>query len=385
MPTANTNELAVGDSIRNHFSKTIEEVYSGVEDGVVLGYGVSGAVHKISHRTTGHSYAVKILDTSCIKSETQMEQLRDEIDIMCELDHPNVVSLEEVYETATKVYLVEELLSGGELFDRLEEQPLYCYSEEQCVEMIRQITTAVGYIHSKGIVHRDLKLENFLFETTAPNSQLKIIDFGLSKHFAFDKSITDIVGTPYTVAPEVINGNYTAKCDVWGIGVIAYMLLCGDPPFGGCGGPETGDQIRANILAGQVVFGPNPVWDSVSDGAKDFVRSLLVTDPSIRPTSVECLNMPWLRQDNNGSAYGDNNDDDANVSNHNDGNVVNNDDDQRNGGNSAELIESIEVDKSCLSPHCPNDSSCVEKSNSNIKKKKKRFGLSWMKKKNAIT
>eukprot|EP00555_Chaetoceros_dichaeta_P002424 CAMPEP_0198251112 /NCGR_PEP_ID=MMETSP1447-20131203/2057_1 /TAXON_ID=420782 /ORGANISM="Chaetoceros dichaeta, Strain CCMP1751" /LENGTH=428 /DNA_ID=CAMNT_0043936063 /DNA_START=64 /DNA_END=1351 /DNA_ORIENTATION=- len=337
--TANSNN----DSIRNQFSKTIEECYSGVDDGPVLGSGVSGQVRKITHRTRGNSYAVKVLDISCIKTEAQMEQLRDEIDIMCELDHPNVVSLEEVYETDTKVCLVEELCSGGELFDQLEEQPLYRYPEEKCVELVRQIATAVAYIHSKGIVHRDLKLENFLFESTDKDSPLKIIDFGLSKHFAFNEAQTDTVGTPYTVAPEVIRGRYTANCDVWGIGVIAYMLLCGDPPFGGCGGPETPLEIRERILAGNVVFGPNPIWDSVSEGAKDFVRSLLVTDRSLRPSSVQCLNLPWLRQKNTGSDCG-NESDDANAAKDDDSNVFNNDDDKRNDGDSDQPRESLEVD-----------------------------------------
>jgi len=347
METGNTSENAnsTNDSIRNQFSKTIEEVYSGVDDGPVLGYGVSGEIHKITHRERGNSYAVKVLDISCIKTEAQMEQLRDEIDIMCELDHPNVVSLEEVYETDTKVCLVEELCSGGELFDRLEEQPNYRYSEEKCVDLVRQIATAVGYIHSKGIVHRDLKLENFLFESTDKDSQLKIIDFGLSKHFAFNEAETDTVGTPYTVAPEVIRGRYTAKCDVWGIGVIAYMLLCGDPPFGGCGGPETPLEIREKILAGNVVFGPNPIWDSVSEGAKDFVRSLLVTDQSLRPSSVQCLNLPWLRQNSTGFDC-DKESDNANVANDDDGNVFNNDDDIING-DSEQPLESIVLDSSC--------------------------------------
>lgn len=289
------------DSIREQFSKTIEQVYEGVSNGEVLGYGVTGEVHKITHRINGQSYAVKVLDLSRVKTEAQMQQLRDEIDIMCELDHPNVVRLEEVYETPTRVCLVEELCSGGELFDRLEEQPLYRYSEEQCLKIVRQITTAVAYLHSKGIVHRDLKLENFLFESTANDSQLKIIDFGLSKHMTFDEAEHDTVGTAYTVAPEVIRGEYDAKCDVWGVGVIAYMLLCGDPPFGGCGGPEAPMEIRENILEGRLVFRPEQIWDSVSEDAKDFIRSLLETDQSLRPTSVECLNLPWLKQNDTDS------------------------------------------------------------------------------------
>jgi len=271
---------------------------------------------------------------------------------MCELDHPNVVSLEEVYETSTRVCLVEELCAGGELFDRLEMQPLYRYSEEQCVNIVRQIATAVAYLHSKGIVHRDLKLENFLFESTAKDSQLKIIDFGLSKHFAFDEAQHDTVGTPYTVAPEVIRGKYDAKCDVWGVGVIAYMLLCGDPPFGGCGGPEEPSEIRDNILEGRVVFGPDPIWDSVSGDAKDFIRSLLVTDQSVRPTSVECLHLPWLKQhsaESEDDDIGDNEDsfEKDDIKNCCDKEENKNDGDEDNNGNNniSQCTESKDPDK----------------------------------------
>lgn len=234
------------------FGKPIEEVYYGVHDGPILGSGISGLVRLVTHRATGVKYAVKCLDLGLVETAEGLRQLFEEIFIMCQLDHPNIVRLEEVYESQSEIYLVQELCLGGELFDRLDDQPDYHYTEQQCARLIKQMLSAVRYIHSKGIVHRDLKLENFLFSTTSPDSEIKMIDFGLSKHFTHGQQHNEAVGTPYTVAPEVLRGKYDEKCDVWAIGVITYLLLSGDPPFGGCGGPEPLTVVRQNILRGSV-------------------------------------------------------------------------------------------------------------------------------------
>jgi calcium-dependent protein kinase len=192
--------------------------------------------------------------------------------------------------------LVQELCLGGELFDRLDEQPDYHYSEAQCARLVKQMLCAVRYIHSKGIVHRDLKLENFLFSNTSSESELKMIDFGLSKHFDRGEVHKEAVGTPYTVAPEVIKGSYDEKCDVWAIGVITYLLLSGDPPFGGCGGPEPLVAVRQNILSGKFKFEPEDIWVSVSPQAKDFICKCLVTDPRTRPTAAESQKDHWIKE-----------------------------------------------------------------------------------------
>lgn len=277
------------------FGKTVEDVYDGVHNGKILGDGVSGEVRKITHKETGKMFALKQLDMSKIKSERQAMQLLEEIEIMCQLDHPNIIKLEEVYESDEHIYLVVELCHGGELFDRLDMQPGYRYSEEKSAQLMIQIVSAVQYIHSQGIVHRDLKLENFLFSKPDSDSDLKMIDFGLAKHLTYSEKEKDAVGTPYTVAPEVILGSYTESCDVWGIGVIAYLLLSGDPPFGGCdGGPLR--QVRKNILSGTFSFDPPDIWDNISDEAKDFITDLLQVDPIKRPSSRELLWTPWLQK-----------------------------------------------------------------------------------------
>jgi hypothetical protein len=181
------------------FNKTIEEVYYGVHDGPVLGYGISGLIRKITHKQTNEQFAVKRLNMAVVDSEKARLQLIEEIDIMCQLDHPNIVRLEEIYESNSLIYLVQELCYGGELFDSLDEQKDSHFTEEKTVELLKQTLSAVTYLHSQGIVHRDLKLENFLFATKEDNSILKMIDFGLSKHFKYDDVHSEKVGTPYTV------------------------------------------------------------------------------------------------------------------------------------------------------------------------------------------
>jgi hypothetical protein len=144
------------------FGKPIEEVYDGVHNGPVLGSGVSGLVRLVTHKKTGVEYAVKCLDLGLVGTKEGLEQLREEIFIMCQLDHPNIVRLEEVYESHSEIYLVQELCVGGELFDRLDEQPDYHYTEAECARLVKQMLSAVRYLHSKGIIHRDLKLGKLL-------------------------------------------------------------------------------------------------------------------------------------------------------------------------------------------------------------------------------
>ena len=289
------------------FGKPIEDVYDGVHNGPVLGSGVSGVVRLVTHKATGVQYAVKVLDLGLLDTEVGLPRLREEIFIMCELDHPNIVRLEEVYESHSEIYLVQELCVGGKLFDRLLEQPDYHYTEAECARLVKQMLSACRYLHSKGIIHRDLKLENFLFASKDKDAELMMIDFGLSKHFRYGEVQHEAVGTPYAVAPEVIKGSYDERCDIWAIGVIAFLLLSGDPPFGGCGGPEPLLTVRSNILAGVYAFKPAETWDLVSDGARSFIKALLVVDPEERPTARSAQNLPWMVEwaDRNRSA-GDN-------------------------------------------------------------------------------
>jgi len=140
-----------------------------------------------------------------------------------------------------------------------------------------------------------LKLENFLFSNNDTNAELKLIDFGLSKHFQFGETQHEAVGSPYTVAPEVIRGCYDERCDIWAIGVITFLLLSGDPPFGGCG-RDSLIEVRDNILRGTFYFEPVEIWEHVSDEAKNFISSLLVMDPRKRPSARRAQKTPWLKK-----------------------------------------------------------------------------------------
>eukprot|EP00522_Entomoneis_paludosa_P007034 CAMPEP_0172445872 /NCGR_PEP_ID=MMETSP1065-20121228/5650_1 /TAXON_ID=265537 /ORGANISM="Amphiprora paludosa, Strain CCMP125" /LENGTH=822 /DNA_ID=CAMNT_0013196885 /DNA_START=74 /DNA_END=2542 /DNA_ORIENTATION=- len=280
--------------IEPSYGQPIEEVYDGVSDGQVLGSGVSGIVRLVTHKKTKVKYAVKVLELGLIDTTEGLKQLRNEIFIMCQLDHPNIVRIEEVYESTNEIYIVQELCLGGDLFDRLDEQPDYHYTEPQCAKLVKQMLSSVRYLHSKGIIHRDLKLENFLFSTPDPQSELRMIDFGLSKHFIAGEHHVEKVGTPYTVAPEIIQGHYDEKSDIWALGVITYLLLSGETPFGGLDG-EHPLQVKQNIQRAQLLFEPADLWESVSQDAIAFVKRLLVADPTRRPTAKEVQKDEWIK------------------------------------------------------------------------------------------
>lgn len=288
--------------IENPYGRNIEDVYDGVRSGPTLGSGSSGVVRKVVHRATGIEFAVKCLDLGMLACSNSIEQLRQEIYIMCQLDHPNIVRLVEVYESPCEkeIFLVQELCSGGELFDGLEQQPDFHYSEMRALRYVKQMISAVRYIHSQGIIHRDLKLENFLFSSSDDDSELKLIDFGLSKYFRKGEYENEPVGSPYSVAPEVLLGQYDERSDVWAVGVITFLLLSGDPPFGGCGDDVPLHQLRKNIIMGDYSFDENSIWQFVSNEAKHFIKAILVTDPRMRPNIQELYELPWLKETKKG-------------------------------------------------------------------------------------
>ena len=271
----------------------IEAVYDIVYDEEPLGEGAGGVVRRARHRATNEYFAVKCLEKRrVVNTEKGLQQLRNEISIMCELDHPNIVRIEEVYESRTMLYIVQDLCTGGELFDRLDDQSHF--SEAQCVKLVKQMLAAVCYLHKHGIIHRDLKLENFLFISPHESSELVMIDFGLSKHFETGQHHHEAVGTPYTAAPEIFRGDYDEKVDVWALGVIAYLILSGETPFGGLDG-ENKKEVASRILRAQLHFEPRGLWAGVSSSAKCFVQRLLNPDPEQRPTAKQVHQDPWVQ------------------------------------------------------------------------------------------
>eukprot|EP01130_Rhizamoeba_saxonica_P000005 TRINITY_DN0_c2_g1_i2.p1 TRINITY_DN0_c2_g1~~TRINITY_DN0_c2_g1_i2.p1 ORF type:complete len:266 (+),score=80.95 TRINITY_DN0_c2_g1_i2:428-1225(+) len=217
--------------------------------------------------------------------------LKREIEIMKKVDHPHVLKLHEIYEDKEKVYIVMELVPGSELFDRIVDKGYY--SERNAINIVKQILSAVCYLHEVGIAHRDLKPENLLCSGTDEDEIVKIADFGLSKIFSGDEELMTSCGTPGYVAPEVLMcESYDKSVDMWGIGIITYILLAGYPPFYA----ENDTALFEKIMNAEYDF-DDECWDDVTDEAKDFIEHLLVKEPSERFTAEESLEHPWLTTD----------------------------------------------------------------------------------------
>ncbi|KAL9187227.1 hypothetical protein ACHAXT_001330 [Thalassiosira profunda] len=266
-------------------------------DPQVLGTGHHGSVRRCVDRATGRSCAVK----SIRKDEPTVKPggLRREIALLQEMNHANVVQLIDVFEDSQYVHLVTDLCEGGELFDRIvdrsnEANGVPCFTEREAATVVRQILEAIAHVHSKGVAHRDIKPENILFETTAADSRVKLIDFGLSrKHHSNQPPMRTIVGTPYYVAGEVLRKSYDRSCDLWSVGVVAYILLCGYPPFNGA----NAEQTHKSVLRGKYCF-PAEDWKDVDREALDFINSLLQVNPRRRMTAAQALRHPWIAKHN---------------------------------------------------------------------------------------
>mmetsp|Transcript_3900 Transcript_3900/g.8583 ORF Transcript_3900/g.8583 Transcript_3900/m.8583 type:complete len:404 (-) Transcript_3900:58-1269(-) len=263
----------------------------------VLGTGNHGSVRECINRKTGQRYAVK----SIRKSDPAVKPggLAREILLLNEMKHQSIVQLVDIYEEADYVHLVTDLYEGGELFDKIvdksssgdDNNDVPCFAEDEAARIIHQILTAVFYMHDRDIVHRDIKPENILFETADEDSHIKIIDFGLSrKHrLGLEAPMTTIVGTPYYIAPEILRRRYDKSCDIWSVGVIAYTMLCGYPPFNGA----NNNQTHRSVLRGRYNF-PVDEWKNISSEAMDFIQCMLQMDPRMRMTAEQALNHPWI-------------------------------------------------------------------------------------------
>ncbi|XP_010722460.2 calcium/calmodulin-dependent protein kinase type 1G [Meleagris gallopavo] len=249
-----------------------------------LGSGAFSEVFLVKQRSTGKLFALKCIKKSPLTRDSSLE---NEIAVLKKIKHENIVTLEDIYESTTHFYLVMQLVSGGELFDRILERGVY--TEKDASVVIHQVLTAVKYLHENGIVHRDLKPENLLYLTPEENSKIMITDFGLSK-MEQNGIMSTACGTPGYVAPEVLAQKpYSKAVDCWSIGVITYILLCGYPPFY----EETESKLFEKIKEGYYEF-ESPFWDDISESAKDFIRHLLEKNPDTRFSCEEALRHPWI-------------------------------------------------------------------------------------------
>ncbi|KAF5459794.1 hypothetical protein F2P56_019712 [Juglans regia] len=254
-----------------------------------LGRGEFGITYLCTDRDNKESLACKSISKRKLRTEVDVEDVRREVAIMSTLpDHPNVVKLRETYEDSENVHLVMELCEGGELFDRIVARGHY--SERAAASVARTIAEVVRMCHANGVMHRDLKPENFLFANKKERSPLKAIDFGLSVFFKPGERFSEIVGSPYYMAPEVLKRNYGPEVDIWSAGVILYILLCGVPPFWA----ETETGVALAILRGVIDFKREP-WPHISESAKSLVRQMLDPDPRKRLNAQQVLDHSWLQ------------------------------------------------------------------------------------------
>ena len=257
-----------------------------------LGSGSFGSVYLARNKYTNEKVALKQIKKSSANLLSDGE-ITDEIEILKNLDHPDIVRIIESFNTKNSYILITEYCEGGELFDQVKNQ----LSETQIAVIFKQVLSGLAYLHSNNIVHRDLKLENILIheieksKTTGEDLfNIKIIDFGTARIFDKKRNPQSIVGSSYYIAPEVLRQKYNKECDLWSVGVILYMFIVGHAPFDGC----DDDEITTNIQRG--IYRKNDRrWIKASKEVKDLIQKLLTYRPSQRLSAIQALNHPWFK------------------------------------------------------------------------------------------
>jgi calcium/calmodulin-dependent protein kinase I len=301
---SNNQQAAQAHQGRKKFSlyrinpRQFSQVY---ELGDKIQTGSFAVVHACRHIETGKDYAVKKIPR---QSPTQpippgsAEPSTDasvlhEVGIMNQLDHPHIVRVVDFFEHETYYYIVMERMRGGDVFDRILAQKQY--TEKDARDLSRILLKALAYMHERGIAHRDLKPQNLLLATPECNATIKIADFGFARRVHTPKSLTSRCGTPSYVAPEILKQiPHDTSCDMWSVGVILYVLLCGSTPFM----DDNQERMFDRIKRGHVQFTPAKHWETnVSEDAKDLIRKLLVVEPDKRLTAAQALQSKWMMQD----------------------------------------------------------------------------------------
>ena len=255
-----------------------------------LGGGHFGTVRRAYRRSDKEPYHYFAIKSISIKNMAQKEydDLVREVDIISHLDHPNIIKFYETYHDECFFHIVMELCKGKEVFDNICNQGFLKPNKVQ--NIIYKVLLAISHCHNMGITHRDLKPENILFESLKPDAEIKLIDFGLSRKYSKSEKMHTILGTPYYVAPEVLKGDYDEKCDIWSIGAMTYLMLCGDPPFTG----DSNNEIFKKIMKGELKFNSYK-WKNIPVEAKDFVKLCLNKNASQRPSASEAIKHNWFK------------------------------------------------------------------------------------------
>ncbi|KER24261.1 hypothetical protein T265_08052 [Opisthorchis viverrini] len=254
--------------------------------GEYLGSGKFGEVKRCEEIRTGSAFAAKFVP---IAHKDDWESVQNEVAIMNKLRHPRLIQLYDAYAVKSEVVLVLELITGGELFERIIDED-FDLNETRCIRFMNEILQGVEYIHNQGVLHLDLKPENILC-LSKTSFKIKIIDFGLARFYG-ESDVRVLFGTPEFVSPEVISYEpVTPAADMWSVGVICYVMLSGLSPFMGDSQGET----LANIIRVKYDFDYQE-FEEISEGARDFIRMLLIKDPRKRMTASECLQHSWIKR-----------------------------------------------------------------------------------------
>ena len=271
------------------------DLYSHYELLNYLGKGGFGRVYKVKHKLSNQFRAMKIIKCKTNNPHSNSYEIIKQINILKTLDHPNIIKIYEFYSTEKYIYIINELCTGGELFNKIVE--VKYFTESTACFIMRQLLSAVAYCHDKGVIHRDLKPENILIEDSEEKDKeyfhIKIIDFGTCEILK-KKKLTEQIGTSFYIAPEVLKNGYNEKCDLWSCGVILYILLCGSPPFYG----KSEKEIFQKILEGNINF-KHKIWNKISQDAKNLVTKLLQVDPTKRLSAAKALEDVWFQKNIN--------------------------------------------------------------------------------------
>lgn len=275
--------------------KNIRNTYDFDE---ILGSGASAIVRLVIDKETQRKYACKMIRLSfgdkAYGVGNPMDTILQEIRFLGTIQHKNIIKIKEYYKDHRCVYIIMEYMSGGNLYDYIYSSGIYIFNEENAKIIFKQILEAIEYLHSHNIVHRDIKLDNILMENLYDIHHIKIADLGLAIKILGEKNNT-ICGSLIYIAPEIISGSsvrtsiYGNKIDMWSAGIVLYILLSKEPPFWN----EDESELLLSIRKGRLEF-KEPIWNTISNSAKDLVKNLLQVKPSYRLSSSEALEHPWI-------------------------------------------------------------------------------------------
>lgn len=253
---------------------------------VKINKGNYGNVYSCVHNATRTVRCIKVYNKELLKKSNQTN-FKTEMDILKDLDHPNIYKIYECYEDSMNYYLICEYLDGRELFDYMQDHSQV--TESVAFKIIEQLLSAVNYLHTHNVIHRDIKPENIMLLKKDDPSIIKLIDFGTSKRFEKNQKFSTPIGSCYYMAPEQIMGKYDKRVDVWACGIILYVLMVGYPPFNG----EKDSEILSKIVKQPLIFDPED-WNKISAAGKDLVSRMLEKNPDKRLTMDKIFAHPWF-------------------------------------------------------------------------------------------